>query len=161
MRIFHSPNVDFLGKKHLFIGISIALSVLAAVLLVVRGLNWGVDFTGGAQIVYAFSKTPDENDVRKIIEGAKVPVASVQRYDRPEKNQVLLRVPLQKKEGRDVSKEATAALTKSLFPKGLEPGVFDLNLNGADALSKKLAQDDPETMSARANVDVKVESISI
>ena len=92
--------------------------------------------------------SPTRTQIRKIVEGAKVPVTSVQRYDKAEKNQVLLRVPMEKKEGRDVSSEVSKALTTALFPKGLEPGVFDLNLNGADALAKKLQQADPEKMAA-------------
>lgn len=157
MRLFRSTNIDFIGLTKACVTGSLALMALSVVVLFARGLNWGVDFTGGAQIVYAFSKTPDENEVRKIVEGANVTVTSVQRYDKAEKNQVLLRVPMEKKEGRDVSREATKALTTALFPKGLEAGTFDLNLNGADALAKKLAGDDPETMSARQGVDVKVE----
>ena len=157
MRLFRKTNIDFLGLAKPCITGSLTLMVLSVVLFLTKGFNWGVDFTGGAQVVYAFSKSPDENDIRKVVEGAKVPVTSVQRYDKAEKNQVLLRVPMEKKEGRDVGKEVTAALTTALFPKGLEAGVFDLNLNGADALAKKLQDADPEKMIARSGVDLKVE----
>ncbi len=158
MRLFHKTNIDFLGAKKAFIATSIALILIGTAALVYRrGPNWGVDFTGGAQIVFAFSSRPDENQVRGIVEKAKVPVQSVQRYDRPEKNQVLLRVPLQAKEGRDVAGEATRALTAALFPKGLEPGTFDLNLQGAGPLEAKLEQDDPEKLAERPNADPKAE----
>ena len=157
MRLFRTTNIDFIGLTKACVTGSLALIAISTVLLFARGLNWGVDFTGGAQIVYAFSKTPDENEVRKIVEAANVTVTSVQRYDKAEKNQVLLRVPMEKKEGRDVAGEVTKALTKALFPKGLEAGTFDLNLNGADILAKKLQQADPEQMASRAGVDVKVE----
>ena len=53
-----------------------------------------------------------------IVEAAGVKVDSVQRFDKAEKNEVLLRIPMEKKEGRDLSREVTAALTKALFPKG-------------------------------------------
>jgi preprotein translocase subunit SecF len=158
VRLFKKTNIDFLGIKHVCIGVSLLLIAAGTVSLIVKkGPNFGVDFTGGAQLVYGFSKTPDENEVRKIVEGANVKVTSVQRFDRPEKNQILLRVPQEKKEGRDVSKEVAAALTKALFPGGAQPGAFDLNLNGADVLLAKLTQDDPEQLASRPNADPKVE----
>jgi preprotein translocase subunit SecF len=158
VRLFHKTNIDFLGIKWICISLSILSILIGTISLVVkRGPNLGIDFTGGAQIVYAFSKTPDEDQIRKIVEAANVKVVSVQRYDRAERNQVLLRVPMEKKEGRDVAKEVTAALTAALHPAGAAPDAFDLNLNGADVLLNKLVADDPEHAAQRPNVDPKVE----
>ena len=158
MRLFHHTNIDFLKIKWICISLSILSIVVGTISLVAKGgPNLGIDFTGGAQIVYAFSKTPDEDQIRKIVEAANVKVTSVQRYDKVERNQVLLRVPMEKKEGRDVSKEVTEALTKALHPAGAAPDAFDLNLNGADLLLKKLIADDPEHAAQRPNVDPKVE----
>jgi preprotein translocase subunit SecF len=158
VRLFHRTNIDFLGIKWICIALSILSIVIGTISLVVKGgPNLGIDFTGGAQIVYGFSKTPDEDQIRKIVEAANVKVVSVQRYDKPERNQVLLRVPMEKKEGRDVSREVTAALSKALNPAGADPNAFDLNLNGADALQNKLIADDPEHAAQRPTVDPKVE----
>ena len=157
MRLLQNPNFDFLKLQKPFVIGSIVAALISAGAIATKGLNWGVDFTGGAQIVYAFQQKPDEDQVRKVVEGANVPVTSIQRYDKASKNQLLLRVPMEQKEGRDISGEVTPALTKALFPKGLEPGVFDLNLNGADPLSAKLRQDDPERMSGRADANPGVE----
>lgn len=157
MRLLQNPKFDFIRLQKPFVIGSILAALVSAGAIATKGLNWGVDFTGGAQIVYAFQQKPDEDQIRKIVEGASVPVTSVQRYDKAEKNQVLLRVPMEAKEGRDISGEVTPALTRALFPKGLEPGVFDLNLNGADPLSAKLQQDDPEKMAGRAEANPGVE----
>ena len=157
MRLLQNPNFDFLKLQKPFVTASILAAVVSAGAIATKGLNWGVDFTGGTQVVYAFNEKPDESRIRQVVEAAKVPVASVQRYDKADKNQVLLRVPMEQREGRDVSREVTKALTTALFPKGLEPGVFDLNLNGADPLSAKLQQDDPEKMSGRADANPGVE----
>jgi preprotein translocase subunit SecF len=158
VRLFHHTNIDFLRIKWICIAVSVASIAIGTISMVIKGgPNFGIDFTGGAQIIYAFSKTPDENDIRKIVEGANVKVESVQRFDRPEKKQVLLRVPQEKKEGRDVTKEVTAALTKAMFPQGTREDAFDLNLNGVDALLGKLLLADPEGLAARPNADPKVE----
>jgi preprotein translocase subunit SecF len=158
MRLFHNTNIDFLKIKWICISLSILSIVVGTAALVLRGgPNLGIDFTGGAQIVYAFSSNPDEDQIRKIVEAANVNVVSVQRFDKPERNQVLLRVPLEKREGRDLSKEVTTALTKALFPQGADPASFDLNLNGGDSLLAKLAGDDPEKLATRPSADPKVE----
>lgn len=158
MRLFKQTNIDFLSIKWICIGLSIASIVIGTISLIAKGgPNFGIDFTGGSQIVYGFAKTPDENEVRKIVEAANVKVTSVQRFDKPEKNQILLRVPSEKKEGRDVSKEVTASLTKAFFPAGSNPNAFDLNLNGADALASKLLAADPEKLASRPNADPKIE----
>ena len=158
MRLFHKTNIDFLKIKWIAISVSILSIVIGTISLIAKGgPNLGIDFTGGAQIVYGFSKTPDENQIRKVVEAANVNVVSVQRFDKAEKNQVLLRVPLEKKEGRDLSKEVTAALTKALFPEGANATAFDLNLNGADTLLSKMIADDPEKLATRPNADPKVE----
>jgi preprotein translocase subunit SecF len=158
VRLFHKTNIDFLGIKWICIAVSILSIVIGTISLVVKGgPNLGIDFTGGAQIVYGFSKSPDEDQIRRIVEAANVKVVSVQRFDKAERNQVLLRVPMEKKEGRDVSREVTAALTRALQPAGADPNAFDLNLNGADALLNKLVADDPEHAAQRPSVDPKVE----
>jgi preprotein translocase subunit SecF len=158
VRLFHKTNIDFLKIKWICISLSILSIIIGTISLVAKGgPNLGIDFTGGAQIVYGFSKTPDEDQIRKIVEAANVKVVSVQRFDKAERNQVLLRVPMDKKEGRDVSREVTAALTKALNPAGADPNAFDLNLNGADALVRKLIAEDPEHAAQRPNVDPKVE----
>ncbi len=157
MRLLHKTNIDFLKIKWICISLSILAIVVGTISLVLKGgPNLGIDFTGGAQIVYGFSKSPDEDQIRGIVEAANVKVVSVQRFDKPEKNEVLLRVPLEKKEGRDLSREVTTALTKALFPKGADATSFDLNLNGADTLLSKLIADDPEKLATRLNADPKV-----
>lgn len=157
MRIFHQPKFDFLSIKWYCITGSIVVTAIGMLSLIVKhGPNFGVDFTGGAQLIYGFSTPPDENHIRKVVETAQVKVDSVQRFDRSEKNQVLLRVPMEKKEGRDLSKEVTAALTKAFFPQATA-GAFDLNLNGADALQAKLVADDPEKLAAKPNSDPKAD----
>ncbi len=158
MRLFKNTRIDFLGIKWYCIGVSIALIVAGTVSLVLRGgPRLGIDFTGGAQLLYAFSTTPDENRIRGIVEAAGVKLESVQRFDKPEKNEVLLRIPMEQKEGRDLAKEVTAALSKALFPQGTQPGAFDLNLNGADLLLARLLADDPAKLAGRSGVDPKTE----
>jgi preprotein translocase subunit SecF len=158
VRLFKHTEIDFLSIKWYCIAVSIALAIVGAISLVAKGgPRLGIDFTGGAQLLYAFSTTPDENRIRGIVEGAGVKLESVQRFDKPEKNEVLLRIPMEQKEGRDLSREVTADLSKALFPQGMQAGAFDLNLNGADLLAAKLLADDPAKLAGRPSSDPKTE----
>ena len=132
MRLFRSTNIDFHGLTKACVSGSLALIAISTLLLFTRGLNWGVDFTGGTQVIYAFTSKPDEAQIRKIVEGAKVPIASVQRYDKAEKNEVLLRVPMEKKEGRDVSGEVARGTVeeKMLSLQSRKREVIDALLGG-------------------------------
>ena len=59
MELFKSTNYDFLGKKWPFIIASVILSVAGIGSIIVRGgLNYGIDFKGGAQVTVRFASTP-------------------------------------------------------------------------------------------------------
>ena len=158
MRFLKNPSFDFLRIKWHAIGVSIVLILIGTISLIAKGgPRLGIDFTGGAQLLYAFSSKPDENAIRKIVEGSGIKLEGVQRFDKPEKNQVLHRIPMEQKEGRDLSGEVTRALSKALVPQGTQPGAFDLNLNGADVLLAKLLAEDPEKLASRPSLDPKTE----
>ena len=42
-------SIDFVGRKWLWYAVSALIVVLAVGGLAVRGLNWGIEFTGGAE----------------------------------------------------------------------------------------------------------------
>jgi preprotein translocase subunit SecF len=41
-------NLDFVGKRYFFVMLSTVINLAAIVLLLTRGLNYGVDFAGGS-----------------------------------------------------------------------------------------------------------------
>lgn len=43
-------NLDFVGKRHLWAGLSVVAIVGSLVLLGTKGLNYGIDFSGGAEV---------------------------------------------------------------------------------------------------------------
>jgi len=52
--ILKNTNIDFIGKRKIFYGVSIAITVIGLISLVVRGLNPGIDFAGGRTYVIRF-----------------------------------------------------------------------------------------------------------
>ncbi len=57
---------DFLGKTKYFLPLSLLLIAVSVVVLIpgVRGLKWGIDFTGGMEFTVLFSEAVDTADIR-------------------------------------------------------------------------------------------------
>ncbi len=60
---------DFLGKTKYFVPISLLLVAISIVILLpgVRGLKWGIDFTGGMEFKVLFSEEVDTADIRTML----------------------------------------------------------------------------------------------
>ena len=56
-------HVDFLGKRKIFYAISLIIIIIGIVSLSIRGLNQGIDFTGGRTYVVRFKNTISTSDV--------------------------------------------------------------------------------------------------
>ena len=60
---------NFMGKRKLFLGVSLALILVSLVSLVVKGgPRYGIDFTGGTSIQVKFFADVGPEDVRKAME---------------------------------------------------------------------------------------------
>ncbi len=61
--ILKNTHVDFIGKRRMFYIISILVTVIGVGSLFIRGLNPGIDFTGGRTYVVRFDETVKTADV--------------------------------------------------------------------------------------------------
>jgi preprotein translocase subunit SecF len=69
MEIFnHNSNVNFLGMRKFSVGIAVLLMVASVVLIATKGLNYGLDFTGGVSIVVDYQQPVAIADVRAALE---------------------------------------------------------------------------------------------
>lgn len=67
--ILRGTHVDFIGKRKIFYAISILVTVIGIGSLVIRGLNPGIDFTGGRTYVVKFDEAVKTEDVAKNLQG--------------------------------------------------------------------------------------------
>jgi preprotein translocase subunit SecF len=60
---------DFLGKTKYFVPLSLLLIAVSVVILIpgVRGLKWGIDFTGGMEFTVLFSEAVDTAAIRSAL----------------------------------------------------------------------------------------------
>lgn len=97
MELFRDVNVDWLGKKWYFLGLSLIFSVLGIVsMLFWHHIPLGVDFKGGTQIRVRFAGTPNEDHIRQALDQAGVHDFRVQRISDASgqgANQVIVALP--------------------------------------------------------------------
>ena len=86
-------NVDFIGKRRLFMMISvIAILVGLASLMVRGGLNYGIDFAGGTMVQVRFAKDVSPDDLRQSLAGVDLGDVSIQQFEDDEAHEFLIRV---------------------------------------------------------------------
>ncbi len=80
---FFNPNsnVNFMGIRRYTVSISVILMLVSFVSLATRGLNFGLDFTGGSEIEATFAQPTEQHDVSAALEKAGFTSAMVQRFD--------------------------------------------------------------------------------
>lgn len=66
--ILRDTHVDFMGKRKIFYAISITISIIGIASLFIKGLNPGIDFTGGRTYVVRFEQPVRTADVAKALE---------------------------------------------------------------------------------------------
>ena len=99
-------HVDFLGKRKIAMMLSIAMIVLSLGLIVVKGLNFGIDFTGGTLVEVKFDQPPAISDVRDAISPKGYGNATIQEFGAAD--EILIRV--QNKDEENSSTISTAII---------------------------------------------------
>ena len=75
-----TTQIDFMGKRKLFLISSLILSILSLALIFGRGLSLGIDFTGGTLIEVGYPESADLNAVRDALDEGGFGGAIVQYF---------------------------------------------------------------------------------
>ena len=109
----HNTQIDFMAQRYKAAILSTLLFVLSIVSLAMNGLNWGLDFTGGAQAQLSFPTAANPTDIRERLQAAGFPEAVVISYGTSK--EVLVRLA-PKKGMSDLGKDAVVAQLKQVLP---------------------------------------------
>ena len=93
MKIFENINYDFLGKRKIFYAVSISLFLLGVINVIFRGLEFGIDFKGGTEIVLQFDKPVEIGKIRADVENIGLGNVEVKTFG--SETGVLVRTELQ------------------------------------------------------------------
>jgi preprotein translocase subunit SecF len=110
---------DFVKVAPLMGGISLVLTVLALVIILVKGFNYGIDFAGGTEVQVRFPQAVDAAELRKTVEQAGVKNPSVQSFGSGNEFLIRLEIPhaATDKETNDLVNQEVAKVREALKTK--------------------------------------------
>ena len=95
MQLFKTETrIDFIGKRLIALVVSILLLLAGIYSLSTKGLNFGIDFSGGTKVELIYQDTVRVSDIRTVLQQGGFTEAVVQYFGSDE--DVLIRVPLSK-----------------------------------------------------------------
>ena len=112
MRLFGKTNIDFMGKRKTWYGVSAAVIAIGLASIVLKGLHFGIDFKGGTELVVEFEQSVAIGEVRSAMERAGFGRAEIKTFGSP--NLILIRT-IEQGEGAVISDRIKASLS-SYFP---------------------------------------------
>jgi len=136
MKIFDNPNYNFVMHRWKAVAISVVVILAGVAAFFVSGVNWGIDFAGGATVTLKFKSNPPLAELRN-----DLPDATIQQYGKAEEHNLLIRLPGISKEV-DYAGQVVQRLHAKLNPEAT--GKHDLNYFGSDRLAGILKQADPD-----------------
>jgi preprotein translocase subunit SecF len=143
MRFFHNTHIQFMKYRWHWIAISTALNLIALGLIFFGpGFKYGVDFAGGTQLTVKFKSDPDVARLRRSLENLNLGAVTIQRFDEPERHELLIRLQSAGQEG-DFSARMITALDKEF---NAQTASTRLNLQGVQAVRDGLVQADPDSV---------------
>ncbi len=103
-------NIQFLKLRWWAFGLTMALVIASIALLVVRGLNYGVDFSGGLMMEVGFERPAPLDELRSSVNNLNLGESSLQQFGSA--NNVSIRLPLPK-DGDEAAVQRVVAKVES------------------------------------------------
>ncbi|HSP34863.1 MAG TPA: protein translocase subunit SecF [Thermoanaerobaculia bacterium] len=135
MQIFVNPHYNFVKWRLYWFAFSIVFISIGAVIYFTKGIDLGIDFSGGANIVLKFKDQVPISQLR-----SQLPDATIQQYGKAEDRSVLIRLPQLHREG-DYAGNIVARLHDTMNPGSNK---LDINFYGSERLASLFKDRDPD-----------------
>lgn len=83
MRLFKKTNIDFMGKRYLWYLASGTLILAGLISLLTKGVDYGIDFLGGTEVVVQFQSEVAIGDVRSAMDRVGFGRAEIKTFGSP------------------------------------------------------------------------------
>jgi preprotein translocase subunit SecF len=136
-QILKNPQFDFMKRGRLLLSASSVLVLVAIGVLFVKGLNLGIEFTGGTELQIKYAENPQVGRIRSALEGAGL-AAQVTTIGAPEEHEIYIR--LARSDGADTTADLTGVVTELLRAGSGQAGRIDLNVADQATLRGELTR---------------------
>jgi preprotein translocase subunit SecF len=126
MQFRFSKVIDFVGMFPVMIGLSLVVCLLSFVLLFTKGLTYGVDFKGGAEVQVKFTKYIDAGDFRSSLEKTGLAISQVQQIGEVGENEFLVKVAASEQDINAVAQKVAKEVKDTLGSYGPEIRKIDV-----------------------------------
>jgi preprotein translocase subunit SecF len=113
-------NINFIGKRKLAYGLSLIMIFVSFSSLLLQGLNFGIDFSGGTLVQVRFQTPPNIKDIRSALSSLELGDVVIQEFGSPK--EILIRVEKQVADAKAQS-ELSQHIIKTLTPVAGKDGV--------------------------------------
>lgn len=114
-------QINFVGRRHIWMGLSVVGMLLTLVLFFTKGVNYGIDFTGGAEVQVHVPSAWDIGKLRDELESGGIQGLKVQQIGAEQSNQYLI-----KAQGDEHSLNQVAKKVESIIGKSFKTGEFEI-----------------------------------
>jgi preprotein translocase subunit SecF len=152
MQILRDTNIDFLGRRYYFIGLSLLLMVAGMVSLAMHGgPRLGIDFKGGTLVYVKFKQDPDVGRIRGALESQGITVATLQPFAEQGSHELKIDLDVGSEENLNIGREKIQETLQSVYPP--EPGKLDFNNAGEETLVDRLKQRLANSLLSSADIE--------
>ncbi len=97
LQLFHKPNLDFVNKRFIALGLSLILILVGMTSFFIKGeKNFGIDFTGGKLIQLKFVPSVSIGAIRRVLKNVGLEKSVIQHFG--SENDFIIKTPLEVKD---------------------------------------------------------------
>ncbi len=136
IEIIKDTKIDFMRAGRPLMGLSLLLLLGSVGVLLVRGLNLGIEFTGGTELQIKYAARPDVGAIRAALEAGGLTSQVVTTIGDPSENEVYIRLGAVPGAGDE---DLTTRVARTLRDADGGSGRLDLNVADAASIARLLA----------------------
>ncbi len=130
IRFFDQANYDVLGRRKIALRFALAFIIPGLLLLLVRGLNLSIEFTGGTLVIIEVSDPAiDESDLRSALADSEINDLEIQRFG--SESEFAIRARLSPEAGDAENTQETQDAVQSALDGAFGPGSYTVLLSEA------------------------------
>ena len=135
MQFFGETNIDFIGRRKIFIGLSLVLLIAGAASLAMKGgPKLGIDFKGGTLVYVKFQDPPEVDQIRQALTSRGLDVATLQPFE--DGSELKIDLNIESEVATESGKVQIVETLNEVYP--AESGRLDFNNVGIEELGSRL-----------------------